>query len=322
MFALPETGLGTVIYVGIFLGVLLVFEGLRQILARGEVQETARNRRMKMIAGGATPEQVLQILKPSAERWSLESLPLVGDLPEVLRQAGVTLRPQTFLILSTAACVMLALGAAPILGLGLSGLIGLCLGLFAPVGIVRSVGKKRMDRLTQQLPDALELMSRGLRVGHPLSTTIQSVARDMADPIASEFGVMVDQVAYGEDIVGAFADFAERVGTEDARYLATSVAIQNGTGSDLAHVLVTLSKVIRGRIQMRRKIMAISAEGRATAVFMSMLPFIIMAMSVLTSPDYYPGVMDDPLFKPLAAIAMGLIVANYLVLRKLVNFQI
>ena len=92
-------------YAGIFLGVLLAFEGLRQVLGRKETLNEVRNRRMRMIGRGATASDVLQILKPRHDRWALERMPLIGTLPQALRQAGVAIRPQTFV----AACF---LGAA------------------------------------------------------------------------------------------------------------------------------------------------------------------------------------------------------------------
>ena len=151
---------------------------------------------------------------------------------------------------------------------------------------------------------------------------IAAVARDMHDPIASEFGTVVDQVSYGDDLVDAFMDFADRMEIEDVRYLAVSVAIQHGTGGDLARVLSTLSKVIRDRMAMRRRIQAISAEGRLTALFLSALPLVIFVGSSVTNPGYYWDVAGDPLFRPFAVIVVGLTIGNYIAMRRLVNFRI
>jgi tight adherence protein B len=319
---LPDFGLGTVVSIGIFLGVLLLFEGLRQLLSRGEDASGARNRRMKMIAAGASAEQVLSLLKPRAGQWALHQVPFIGALPAEMRRAGITIRPAVFLTGSLALAAVIALAGSLRFGI-LPGLgAGLLLGLALPLAVVAEMRRRRIDLLTRQLPDALDLMARGLKVGHPLNATIGTVAHDMSDPVASEFGVMVDQIAYGDDIVAAFADLAERVGTEDARYLATSVAIQNGTGGDLSRVLMTLAKVIRGRIMLRRRIMAISSEGRLTALFLSAMPFLIFTASSLSNPSYYWDVADDPLFRPMAYTVVGLVVANYLIMRRLVNFKV
>jgi tight adherence protein B len=200
--------------------------------------------------------------------------------------------------------------------------LGIALGLATPVVVVRARREKRMTALTAQLPDALDLMARGLRVGHPLNTTIASVARDMPDPIGSEFGIIFDQVSYGDDLVTAVHDFAERIDTEDAHYLAASIAIQHGTGGDLARVVELLAKVIRGRIAMRRRIKAISSEGRLSAWVLSALPLVIYGATSVSSPTYYSGVADAPLYVPMMSTIAFLVVANALILRKLVNFRI
>lgn len=309
-------------YAGIFLGVLLAFEGLRQILGRGETLSEARNRRMKLIRRGASTAEVLQILKPRQDSWALSRIPLIGPLPGVLRQAGISMRAQTFVALCLLAATCLSIVASalipPALAASLAAL--LCLGL--PILVVRHKQAKRMEALVAQMPDALDLMARGLKVGHPLNATMASVARDMADPIASEFGVMVDQVAFGDDLVDAFAAFADRTGLEDVRYLSVSVAIQHGTGGDLARVLSTLGRVIRDRISMRKRVKALSAEGRLTSIFLSMLPLFILVATSITSPTYYFEVMDDPLFRPIAITVFLLIAVNFVVMRRMVNFRI
>ena len=322
MIRLPEFGIGIVVYIGIFLGVLMLFEGLWQLISRKERSGDARNRRMRMIAKGATTAEILGLLKPKEAQWGLSGLPFIGTLPSDIRRAGMTIKPAVLLGLGLMTAVVFGLALSsrinPVAAFGVATLV--C--LVTPVLIIRGRRDARMKTLTSQLPDALDLMARGLKVGHPLNETIASVARDMVDPVATEFGILVDQISYGDDLVSAFRDFAERSGVEDVNYLATSVAIQNGTGGDLSRILVTLSKVIRGRITMRKRILAISSEGRMTAWFMSLLPVFIFVSTSLASPTYYWGVSDDPMFKPVAIIVVSLVVANFLVMRRLVNFKI
>lgn len=322
MLSLGNSLTGILIYLGIFVGVLMAFEGIVQLMSRGGRAEDARNRRLRLIAKGATTEEVLSLLKPHRAQWRLHALPLIGPLPHDLNRAGLTISPGRFLLICLTVSALAGLVLTSRLPLAAAVGLGLCLGLVLPVLLVRRRRDQRQKLLISQLPDALDLMSRGLKVGHPLNATIATVAKDMVDPVASEFGIILDQISFGDDLVSAFRDFADRVDVEDARYLATSVAIQNGTGGDLARILATLGRVIRGRITMRRKIKAISSEGRLTAVFMSLLPLFIFGMTSITSPSYYWGVSDDPLFRPTAIIVVGLIVANYLAMRRLVNFRI
>lgn len=321
MTMLSEFDWSSLVYVGVFLGVLMAFEGLRQIVTRSESLSEVRNRRMRMIAAGASTEDLLRILKPGRDGWQFAALPVVGTLPADLRKAGLTIRPGVFLTLAGGGAAVLALAASTAIPAWFAGIVALQTCVVAPLVWVRVRRNRRMDALVAQLPEALDLMARGLTVGHPLNATIASVASDMKDPVATEFGIMVDQISYGDDLVDAFMDFAERSGLEDARYLAVAVAIQHGTGGNLARVLDTLGRVIRDRLAMRRRITAISAEGRLTSIFLSCLPLVILGATSITAPGYYVDVSGDPLFKPFAIVVGTLVVTNFLVMRRLVNFR-
>ena len=313
MINFPDFGAGLLVYVGIFLGALMTFDGIWQLISRSERSTNARNRRMRLIASGATASDVLSLLKPEPAQWGLKSIPGVGSLPRDLQQAGMTMKPAGVLLLGLCAFLVIGLALSTRISPPMAFSAAAVLALLGPVVIVRGRRDARMKIMVSQLPDALELMARGLKVGHPLNATIASVARDMVDPVATEFGIVVDQISYGEDLVNAFRDLADRTGLEDVNYLATSVAIQNGTGGDLGSVLLTLARVIRGRIAMRQ---------RATAAFMSFQPIFIFGSTSLLSPDYYRGVSDDPMFRPIAIIIVVLIVTNFLAMRRLVNFKI
>ena len=151
--------------------------------------------------------------------------------------------------------------------------------------------------------------------------TIGAVAKEMSDPIGTEFGLVQDQISYGTEIAEAFAEFASRVDQEDVRYLAVAVGIQHGTGGNLARVLGVLSKVIRDRAVMRRRIVAISSEGRLSAFILTLVPFIIFGSIMTTSPNYYTDVQNDPIFLPVAIAIVSLVVAQALILRHLVSFK-
>lgn len=310
-----------VTYIGAFLGVLLILEGLRQIISRSGGAQQAKSRRMQLIQKGASTEEILKILKPDEKRSFVERLPLIGDLPVVLRQAGITMAPGAFLVTCLAAAVAIFIVAAQFMAVLNAAALGLILGLFLPILQVRIKRNERMKQLVKQLPDALDLMARGLKVGHPLNTTLASVANEMPDPIGSEFGIVVDQVSFGDDLTEAFRDFSARIDQEDVHYLATAIAIQHGTGGDLARVLNVLSRTIRDRLNMRKKITALTAEGRLTAAFLSFIPVLIfVAMQILT-PSYYGSIASEPQAVPLGIAIVTLTVLNALILRKLVNFR-
>ncbi|MXQ07523.1 hypothetical protein GQ651_06650 [Alphaproteobacteria bacterium GH1-50] len=310
-----------VIYLGAFLGALLVLEGLRQLLSRSAGAKEAKSRRMQLIAKGATTEEILKILKPSEKRSFVERLPFVGDLPTVLRQGGITMAPGAFLMTCFAAAVAIFVIATQFMNVVNAAALAFVVGLFLPIIQVRQKRNERLTKMVEQLPDALDLMARGLKVGHPLNTSLQAVANEMPDPIGSEFGIVVDQVSFGDELTEAFRDFAERIDQEDIHYLATSIAIQHGTGGDLARVLSVMSRTIRDRLNMRKKIKALSAEGRLTAAFLSFIPILIFVVMQILTPSYYGSIANEPEAIPLGIAIVTLTVLNALILRKLVNFR-
>ena len=318
---LQQVDLQFAVYVGAVVGGLLILEGLRQMVSRRGRTEDIRSRRMKMIAKGATTEEILAILKPEEKRTFMNRLPLVGDLPMVLRQARITMSSGAFLTTCFAGFIAVAVVFSQLMVLPTAFVLGFILCFFVPIMAVRLQRTQRVNDLIRQLPDALDMMARGLKVGHPLNASLAAVANEMPDPIGTEFGIIVDQVAYGDDLTDAFNEFADRIDQEDLHYLSTAIAIQHGTGGDLARILGVLSKVIRDRLTMRRKIKAISAEGRLSAAILSVVPVIIFVGLNVMSPAYYGDIADEPGAKPLVFIVVTLVMLNAIILRKLVTFR-
>ncbi|WP_204115197.1 type II secretion system F family protein [Shimia biformata] len=310
------------VYVGLGVGVLLAFSGLVQILGRGRSSSETKNRRLRLIAKGYSTPEVLSILKPKQQTGILSRLPIVGDLQSHIHRAGLRTTAERFLIICLLATVALWALLAGVIG-GEQATVGApLLGFIAPIIFVRLRSQKKSDMLVKQLPDALDMLSRGLKVGHPLNNTIGVIAQEMPDPISTEFGIVFDQVSYGDDLPEAFQEFAERVNLEDVHYLSASIGIQYGTGGDLANVIEVLSKTVRDRISMRKRIRAISSEGRLSALFLSALPFVIFGFTSYMTPSYYGGVASDPLFKPMAATVVILTLVTMLTLKKLVEFRV
>lgn len=310
---------GWLIFIGVFIGALLLIEGMRQMASRRETDNEARSRRMRLIAGGTQLEERLDILLPQGKAGRQ----ILGlDLGAKLVAAGLPRQPALFAMAALVLATLLALGLVPVLG-GLLAMVAAAAVCFVvPIVVLSALQSARIARISAQLPDSLDLMSRALRAGHPLSSSIGTVAETMPDPIGTEFGIMVDQIAYGDELVTAFRKLAERNPSEDFHYLAVSIAIQHGTGGNLGRVLGVLAEVMRGRIMMRRKIKSMSAEGRISAWILSALPFLMVGLNSIITPSYYGDVVGYPLFLPMAAVAVGLILANGYILFRLVNFRI
>lgn len=243
-------------------------------------------------------------------------------LRTLLVQSGLALSPQRIVAIAAGAAVAglvagyLTYGA---IGAPIGGLLG---GGVAPIMALRRLRNRRRDKFTEQFPEALDIIVRSLRAGHPVPAALRIVAREMSDPIGSEFGMVEDELVYGLDIEAAMRNMLARVGQEDLPLFVTSVAIQANTGGNLAEILANLTEVVRSRIRMRRKIRAVSAESRISAIILSAAPVIVfMALNWLT-PDFYGAHWTHPWMAwGLGGAATWMALGN-LIMRRMVNFKV
>lgn len=309
-------------YIGVFLGVLLLFEGLRSVLMGSESTTAVQAKRLKALRALKEANTPDLLMNPKSKTSKLAKLPLYNQVPARMLQAGMTMKPSMFLMLCLLVSAILLLVVGVLLGPAMGIATALLSGIVIPMSIINIMRNKRVNAFAAQLPDALDLMRRGLQVGHPLNVTFENVALSMADPISTEFRIMAQQITYGETLTDAMNEMANRIDQEDMHYLAASVAIQHGSGGNLAAMLGTLAGVVRQRFAMRRKIKAISSEGRISAWVLSSLPFVMYGGTSITAPGYYDSVSYSPLYMPIALTIGALIVGNFLAMRALVNFRI
>jgi len=195
-------------------------------------------------------------------------------------------------------------------------------GLFMPYFTLRMVRASRQKKFGAQFPDAIDVIVRSLRAGHPVPIAVNMVAREMPDPIGSEFGLVADEVTYGADLETAMRNLYSRVGQDDLPLFVTAVAIQGSTGGNLGEILENLSAVIRQRFKMRRKIRALAAEGRASALILSSLPIAMFIIIQIVAPDFYASVWDEAITKQALAMAVGWMGIGNFAMYRLVNFRI
>jgi tight adherence protein B len=201
-------------------------------------------------------------------------------------------------------------------------LVGVLCGTILPYLVLRFLRGRRQKAFGAQFPDALDMIVRSLRAGHPVPIAINMVAREMPDPVGTEFGIVTDEITYGADLESALRNLYFRVGQDDLPLFVTAVAIQGSTGGNLGEILQNLSAVIRDRFKMRRKIRALAAEGRASALILSSLPIAIFAVIQLVSPDFYAGVWNDDLTKQALMVAGSWMGLGNFIMYRLVNFRI
>jgi tight adherence protein B len=181
---------------------------------------------------------------------------------------------------------------------------------------------KRMSMIEEQLPEAVELMVRSLRVGHPFSSAIQIVAKEIADPLGTEMGMISDEVAYGRDMGETLKAMAERLDMQDMRFLAVAVTIQQQSGGNLAEILHGLAQVIRARFRLFRRVKAITAEAQWSGKLLSAFPILALITINVIQPGYFDEVMETDVFIPACLIVAAFLIVNMIVMRSLVNIKV
>src|SRR3954470_1264399 len=182
--------------------------------------------------------------------------------------------------------------------------------------------RRRHGKFAGQFPDAMDIIVRSLRAGHPVPVAIGLVAQELPDPIGTEFGIAADEITYGADVETAMRNLYFRVGQEDLPLFVTAVSIQGSTGGNLSEILANLSRVIRERFKMRRKIKALAAEGKFSALFLSGLPVVIFFLLNLVAPDFYASVWNQSLTKMGLALAGTWMMLGNIFMFKMCNFRI
>jgi tight adherence protein B len=315
-----------IIYALVFVGVLLMVEGI-YLVAFGKTlrREKKINRRLALLQEGKDTEEVLSILRAEREGTKFDvRIPVIGALMEQARFANINVTPTwivaALIILTIAAFAMLT--AFTSASLPIRVLVAVVTGYGAFYIWIRNKAKARISLLEEQFPDAIDLMVRSLRVGHPITAAIAIVAREMPDPLGSEFGLIADEATYGMNMNDALDRLANRVPVPDLRFFAIAVNIQSTSGGNLAEVLDGLSRVIRARFKLFRKVRAITAEARWSGWFLSFFPIFALLMVQVVKPDYYDSVSDHPLFMPGAIITFIMLVLNIIFMRILVNIKV
>lgn len=315
-----------IIYGIIFVAVLALVQGIYLTVFGKSISLNNRiNRRLDMLEKGAGREQVLeQLRKEMSQHMRSRSIPIYAILADKAQKANIAFSPQqlimVMMVLAMFAFVGLTFGTSA--GLPVRIVVALGMGIGAVYVWVNKTAKKRMAMIEEQLPDAVELMVRSLRVGHPFSSALQIVANEVPDPLGSEMGVISDENAYGRDTGEALKAMAERMDMQDLRFLAVAVTIQQTSGGNLAEILDGLAKVIRARFKLFRRVKAITAEAKWSGMFLSIFPILALVMINVIQPDYYDDVKETAAFIPAALVVAAFLVANVFVMRALVNIKV
>ena len=224
----------------------------------------------------------------------VESLPPVEALAKLIEQAGHSIVAYRLIVLCLVLGVAAGYVAWYVTRLPVAVVAAGAFVFYLPLMKVRRDRQVRFARLEEQLPDAIDIMKRALKAGHPFTSTLKLVAQDMDAPIAREFEITFNDISYGNDMRRAMLGLLARVPSVTVMALVTSILVQKETGGNLAEVLEQIAKVIRGRFRFQRKVQTYTAEGRMSAWVLAMVPLVLFAVIWFTTPDYLPILVEDP----------------------------
>lgn len=319
-------GLGPLVYIVIFVAIVVMVQGVYMLAFGKSISMNTRlSRRMALLEKTQDREKVLeQLRKEMNQHIKTRGIPLYALLAKKAQLASIAFTPNQLMMLMGAAAFMAFMGltVATQLILPLQIFLSVTIGFGGVYFWVNSMAKKRIAKLEEQLPDAIELMVRSLRVGHPLVSAIAMVAKEVPDPLGTEFGMIADEAAYGRNVAESLKQFAERMDNQDLRFLAIAVSIQQSSGGNLADILDGLSKVIRGRFKLFRRVQAITSEARFSGKFLSAMPLVVLAGNLFFRPGYYDKVMQSSYFAPAAAFVAVMLIINVVLMKLLTTIKV
>jgi tight adherence protein B len=313
---------------GLFLGMILLITGINYSLV-----EPARKRRLisQRLRGSKREQEVrAQIFKAFQE--SKESVILnlaeryfgwgkVDNLQLQLLQADIYLSPHTFI------CIAILLAG---LGLTIGWLVGdwawslgasFLLGVL-PFLFLRWKRKRKTLKIERYMPDAMELLARSLRAGHTLGGTLDLVSQEIPAPLGTEMRITYDEQKLGLSMPQAFRRMGERVASQDLRYFVTAVIIQSETGGNLSEILDNIGLIIRDRLTLKGKVKGLTAEGRFSALILSLLPFVTFLALYVMNRKYVLTLFQDPMGIKLLSGAIISICIGIFIMKRMVTIKV
>lgn len=311
----------SVIFVLVFIAATLAIYAFYWVFVFNRREQSIINRRLDLTKQLRDVSAVLATLRDERGIRNVTN-PTLRRLSDWLTQTGVDIRQRKVVLAGIGMFAALALVLGEVLGLGVASLFLALVGT-ATMFVLYLIRRRsqRISSFGEQLPDAIDVIVRGVRVGLPLTSAIGLVAREMPDPVGTEFGMLADEIAFGLDVRSALGNLYRRVGQSDLLFLTVSVGIQAQTGGNLAEILSRLSRMMRNRANMRLKIKALSAEGRASAITLSAFPFVIFLLVNFISPAYYGAIRSSPIVEPAIYIGLLMLLVGNVIMYRMVNFK-
>jgi tight adherence protein B len=311
----------------IFLSFFFLIRGILIFLANPERFHQQRlKRRLREIDGLESSPNVGTLLKSSSLEKSffdqiMAKFSLFNRIQIMMLQANLKWELSTFLVVAAlSGLVMAGLGLVKFGGWG--ALAGAGLGLIIPYKILIRRRKRRLKKFEQQLPDALDLLARGLKAGHAFPSGLQQVAKEMADPLGTEFFKTFTEFNHGLDLNSALLNLCQRIDLRDLSFFTTAVLIQRETGGNLTEILEKISILIRERFKLRNQIGALTAEGRLSGLILLLLPPVLAGLLMAINPEYGKLLINHPTGRVMCGVALGFQLLGMWCIHKIVSIKV
>jgi tight adherence protein B len=280
------------------------------------------NGRLKKTAAANTPEARRKQIVDQLQEADRADRKARMSLKARIRHAGLSLKVQTFWIISgglgvTALLLALMFGLNILMGLGLA----LVFGLGLPRWVLSFMAKGRMKKFSSQFADAVDVIVRGIKSGLPVHDCFKIIGRESPSPLGPEFQKLVEGLGVGLTLSEALNKMYERMPTPELKFFSIVMAIQQKTGGNLAEALTNLSTVLRARRMMGEKIKALSSEATASAGIIGSLPPAVMILVTLTTPAYMMILFTDPRGQFMLLIAVAMMSLGIFVMKKMIAFK-
>ena len=307
------------VLISIYFGVTTVKESPNAELRR-RLRRLAKSKEWDVMPDNLRTEIIKEI--PPFERF-LSKIPYLRNLDKLLDEAGAKISPTRFLLLTSAATF-----GGFVLGFAIRrdyilGLIVAAIAIAAPVIYLVAMKRKRTEKFTEQLPDALTMISRSLRAGHSLNSAIELVGQEMADPVGELFKTAYEQQKLGLRVTDTLTNMTDRIQSLDLRFFATVISINIEVGGNLAEILDKLAETIRERLKIRRQVKVYTAQGRLSGYLLAGLPIVAFVMlQFVMMPGYEDVFIKETKGRYILLVAAILQFIGYLFIRKIINIRI
>jgi tight adherence protein B len=304
----------------------LIWEWWRERVIRRRALVQLREIADQGLAGalgvGETLFRRIERTSSPAVGFLLARIPQLQAIELLLEQAGMTWSIQSFLLLTTGFGFATALATFILTGWFVIAIVGSAIGAIAPYMLVVYRRKRRLAAFEERLPDTIDLLTRAIRAGHPLTAGIHMVAEESPEPVASEFRRAFEEQRFGLPLDDSLLGMADRVALVDVRILTTAIIIQRNVGGNLAEILENLAYTIRERFKIRRQLRVYTAQGRLSGYILAVLP-IAMGLTIYTlNPPYIMTLFTDPMGKAAIGVAAVLQVIGFFWIRRIVDIEI